>query len=185
MEVAGKDVWTEVQAAGILRRLGQGQASKDATFRQWLLANTSPARLLAADGTTALAGETSSSGNRFFAPNKSTAQLGWGQGGLGDYLETDYRSPLSGLAGNLSCLSVGASTLSGRECVDFVFRSDNLSGSTVSLSWADFGSYPAYVPQWDLESARTGVNDYSSQSSPYGNYELGTFSTSSLGDSGR
>ncbi len=188
-EVAGKDVWTEVQAAGILRRLGQGQASKDATFRQWLLANTSPARYWPLTGSTPLAGEESSSGRKFFAPNKSTAQLGWGQGGLGDYLESGLQITTTGPGvpagpGNLSCLNVDASTLTARVCTDFVFRSENLTGSTFSFSFADFGSYPAYVPQWDLEFRADGVNDDIQVKLTITDYTVPSSSTSALGDSG-
>src|SRR6266568_1599226 len=188
-EVSGKDVWTEVQAAGILRRLGQGQASKDATFRQWLLANTSPVRYWPLTGATPLAGEESSSGRRFFAPNKSTAQLGWGQGALGDYLENGLQITTTGAGvpagfGNISCLNVDASTLSARVCADFVFRSENLTGSTFSFSWADFGSYPAYVPQWDLEFRADGTNDDIEVKLTITDYTVPSFSTSALGDSG-
>jgi hypothetical protein len=183
-EVAGKDVWVEVQAAGILRRLGQGQASKDATYRQWLLAHTSPARYWPMVGATALIAETSTSGGKFITPNVAAAQIGWGKGALGDYLESGTEITTTAAGGNLSCLNVGISTLSAKIALDFVFRCDTLSGSTFAISIADFASYPADVKEWTLNFRPDGVNDDIQVKLTVTDYSVPTSSTTAIGDSG-
>jgi hypothetical protein len=183
-EVAGKDVWVEVQAAGILRRLGQGQASKDATFKQWLLANTSPARYWPLTGPTALIAETSTSGGKFLTPNVAAAQIGWGKGALGDYLESGTEITTTVAGGNLSCLNVGVSTLSAKISLDFVFQCETLSGSTFAISIADFASYPADVKEWTLNFRADGVNDDIQVKLTVTDYSVPTSSTSAIGDSG-
>jgi hypothetical protein len=183
-EVAGKDVWVELQAAGILRRLGQGQPSKDATYRQWLLANTTPARYWPLTGATALIAETSTSGGKFLTPNVAAAQIGWGKGALGDYLESGTEITTTAAGGNLSCLNVGVATLSAKISLDFVFQCDTLSGSTFAVSIADFASYPADVKEWTLNFRPDGVNNDIQVKLTVTDYSVPSSSTSAIGDSG-
>jgi len=181
-DVSGKDVWTEIQAAGILRRLGQGQASKDATFRQWLLANTSPALYWPMTGSTALEAEMSTSGRKFFANTNGTAQINWGQGALGDYLQSGTEITTTASPGNISCLNMGLSTLSSRVCVDFVFKQTGTA--TFSFSFADYGTYPLDVREWDLEFRADGTNNDIQVKLTTTDFTIPSSSTSALGDTG-
>jgi hypothetical protein len=159
-EVAGKDVWVELQAAGILRRLGQGQPSgRSSALRNFLLGYTAVVYWPLDDGVSAPAGQPAANSSlprlcAYGTGGGGTVQPGAGD--LGAFLPPGLNIVRTGIGTGVgNFLNLGTST---QNVYDFVYRAQTLGPFTLSCQEMYDGA-TGVQQTWIVELRADGAND--------------------------
>ncbi|MGH6690703.1 MAG: hypothetical protein ACREF4_08500 [Gammaproteobacteria bacterium] len=113
----GKDVWTPVEAAGVMRRLGQGRAVVSSVLVPYLVGTNPVAYWPLEDGPGTIAGVPAVGKSVFSLFGKASPQS-WGQGNIGPWLPPVIRR-LDAPAGTMQCF-VDMPGFAGTWTVDYV-----------------------------------------------------------------
>lgn len=166
------DAWVEIEAAGILRRIGQGVQPVTSSLKTFYL-GTSPVTYWAlTDGPGSTTGAPTSGTYKGSSIHRQfgTAVFSFGVGTLADYLPLTLRiNDTDPAAGNdqLIGFCYGSSTAPNALAMDFTYKCDqeivpgtmSATPNAFTMSLTDVDASTGISNTWDLISRHDGVND--------------------------